>query len=171
MYMSNKTIYVSEQDESLFEDAKTLAGEALSSVIARALREFVARHTQKQKGMKEIGVKIGAEKTAREQRFVGQELGKWSGLSNDKEWWMESKIYRTQKGNWAIYLVTVCKASLLTNPDAWRYSKEYLVDVKRSELLVEDDVTKLKKQVPSSLFTVISDLAKKDEQPIEYLDI
>src|ERR1700761_2366593 len=102
--MSNKTIYVSDKDEPLFERAKELAGEALSSVIARALREFVARHEEKGKGMKEITVKVGQHDSQREQRFIGQEVGKWSGFSDDNEWWMDAKIYITQKGNWAILL-------------------------------------------------------------------
>ena len=38
--MGNKTIYVSEKDEVLFNRAKEIAGEALSSVIARALQRI-----------------------------------------------------------------------------------------------------------------------------------
>src|SRR5487761_902263 len=102
--MGNKTIYVSDKDESLFNRAKEIAGEALSSVIARALREYVSRHEEKEKGMKEISVKIGQSNSQREQRFIGQEVGKWSGFSDDKVWLMDAKIYRTQKENWAILL-------------------------------------------------------------------
>ena len=51
--MPNKTIYVSEQDVSLFEEAKDIAGGALSSVIARALREYVSKHQKKTQGMKQ----------------------------------------------------------------------------------------------------------------------
>src|SRR5579864_87540 len=114
--MGNKTIYVSESDEPLFNRAKDIAGEALSSVIARALREYVSRHEEKGKGMKEISVKIGQHSSQREQRFVGHEVGKWSGFSDDKVWLMDAKIYRTQKGNWAILLRHTTKATLLTNP-------------------------------------------------------
>ncbi|HEY4876569.1 MAG TPA: hypothetical protein VIH86_13410, partial [Puia sp.] len=63
--MGNRTIYVSEKDESLFERAKEIAGEALSSVIARALREYVTRNEEKGKGMKEITVKIGQHDSQR----------------------------------------------------------------------------------------------------------
>src|SRR5579864_5631113 len=118
--MGNKTIYVSESDEPLFNRAKEIAGEALSSVIARALREYVSRHEEKAKGMKEITVRIGQHNSQREQRFVGQEIGKWSGFSDDKAWLMDAKIYQTQKGNWAILLRHSAKATLLTNPDEWR---------------------------------------------------
>src|SRR5271155_2711155 len=124
--MGNKTIYVSEKDESLFEHAKEIAGEALSSVIARALREYVSRHDEKEKGMKEISVKVGMDNSQREQRFIGQEVGKWSGFSDDKVWLMDAKIYRTQKGKWAILLHHSTKATLLTNPKAWKKNGDYL---------------------------------------------
>ena len=50
--MPNKTIYVSEKDATLFEEAKEIAGEALSSVIVRAISEFVSRSREMKKGNK-----------------------------------------------------------------------------------------------------------------------
>ena len=135
--MGNKTIYVSEKDESLFNKAKEIAGEALSSVIALALREYVSRHEEKTKGMKEITVKVGVQGSEREQRFVGQEIGKWSGFSNDKVWLMDAVIYQTQKGNWAILLRQSAKATLLTNPKEWKNSGDYLENATKKELIVD----------------------------------
>ncbi|HTS44537.1 MAG TPA: EXLDI protein, partial [Puia sp.] len=112
--MPNKTIYVSEKDELLFDQAKELAGEALSSVIVRALREFVSRHLNKKKGVKEVTLKVGVDGAQREQRFIGSLIGEWNGFSDDKEWYMKGSIYRTQKDNWAVFLETVSKASLFT---------------------------------------------------------
>ena len=169
--MPNKTIYVSEQDIPLFEEAKNLAGEALSAVIARALREFVARYREKEKGMHEVAVKVGAHGSEREQRFVGAQVGKWSGLSDDQEWWLEAKIYRTQKGNWAVYLVHVCKASLMTNPIGWARNGDWLVDRRRGDLYVGDNPHLLADKLPKGLMALISDLAARDETPVEYLDI
>ena len=169
--MGNKTIYVSEKDESLFEQAKEIAGEALSSVIARALREYVSRHEEKSKVMKEITVKIGQPNSEREQRFIGQEVGKWSGFSNDKEWLLYAKIYRTQKGNWAILLRQSTKATLLTNPDAWTKNGDYLEHAKGAELLVGQTPEHLKEKLPHSLYTTLLDTAKKFDIPIEFLDI
>ena len=169
--MGNRTIYVSEKDESLFERAKEIAGEALSSVIARALREFIARHEEKEKGMKEITVKVGKHNSQREQRFIGKEIGKWSGFSDDKVWLMDTKIYHTQKGNWAILLRHSTKATLLTNPDAWRKNAEYLEDATKTELIVEDSLIQLKEKLPSSLYSTIEDISKQHESPVEYLDI
>jgi len=169
--MGNKTIYVSDKDEILFNRAKDIAGEALSSVIARALREYVTRHEEKANGMKEIVVKVGQVTTPREQRFVGKEVGKWSGFSDDKEWLMDAKIYRTQKGNWAILLRQSAKATLLTNPKAWSKNAEYLEQTKGTELVVGDDLTVLQKKLPHSLYSTVQDIATKFENPVEYLDI
>jgi EXLDI family protein len=169
--MGNKTIYVSEKDEPLFDRAKDIAGEALSSVIARALREYVSRHEEKAHGMKEISVKVGQHNSLREQRFVGQEVGKWSGFSDDKVWLMEAKIYRTQKGKWAILLRQSAKATLLTNPKEWSKNAEYLEHTAGTELIVEEKLEDLKNKVPKSLFSTLEDLTTRFETPVEYLDI
>ena len=169
--MPNKTIYVSEQDASLFEEAKNLAGEALSSVIARALREFVARHQKKAQGMKEITVKVGKEEAEQEKRFIGYSIGKWSGFSDDEIWLMEAHIYKTQKGNIAIHLQTNAKVTLLTNPSLWKSSGDYLINVKKSELIVGKTTKELQSKLPQRLFEIVENVARKDENPVEYLDI
>lgn len=169
--MPNKTIYVSENDVPLFEEAKHIAGEALSSVISRALREFVARHQEKAHGMKEISVKIGRHSSQREQRFVGQEVGKWSGFSDDKVWWLDAKIYRTQKENWAILLHQATKATLLTNPKEWKKSGDYLENTAGTELIVGKNLGELKNKLPQSLYSTLKDIAEGYEHPVEYLDI
>lgn len=168
--MGNKTIYVSDKDESLFNRAKEIAGEALSSVIARALREYVARNEEKGKDMKEITVKVGQHDSQREQRFVGQEIGKWSGFSDDKVWWMDAKIYKTQKGNWAIFLHHSVKATLLTSPGDWK-AREYLEHSSKTELIVGDSLKSVEEKLPKTLFSTLQDLAKRYETPVEYLDI
>ena len=169
--MGNKTIYVSEKDESLFEKAKETAGEALSSVIARALREYVARSEKKAKGMEEIAIHVGVQASQREQRFVGKKIGKWAGMSDDKVWWMEAKIFQTQKGKLAIHLSTVAKATLFTNPKEWKQSGDYLIDVHRSELLVGDEPKEFEKQIPHELYKTLTDIVTKETNPVEYLDI
>lgn len=169
--MPNKTIYVSENDSALFKDAKTLAGGALSSVIVRALREYVSMHQKMAHGMKEISVKVGSHNAQREQRFIGEEVGKWSGLSDDKVWLMNAKIYQTQKGNWAILLQTSSKSTLLTNPNEWEKNAEYLEDEAKTELIVKKNLDGLKEKLPTSLYATIEDISKKYEVPVEYLDI
>lgn len=169
--MPNKTIYVSENDVPLFDEAKDIAGEALSSVISRALREYVARNKKKAQGMKEISVKVGSYNSQREQRFIGEEIGKWSGFSDDKVWLMDAKIYQTQKGNWAILLRHSSKATLLTNPHEWGKNAEYLENAAKTELIVGENLNQLQAKLPKSLYSTIEDLSKKYEVPVEYLDI
>lgn len=169
--MPNKTIYVSENDITLFKEAKTIAGEGLSSVIARALREYVGKHKEKTQGMKEVSVKVGSHNSLWEQRFVGKEIGKWSGLSDDKVWLMDARIYQTQKGNLAILLHLSTKATLLTNPNEWEKNAEYLMDATKTELIVGENLDQLKEKIPSLLYSTIQDISKKYEVPVEYLDI
>ena len=169
--MANKTIYVSEKDTSLFEQAKEIAGEALSSVIARALREFVSRNQDKKKGMKEITVKVGKDNLEREQHFIGLWVGDWSGFSDSKEWYQKATIYRTQRENWAVLLETLYKTSLLTNKKEWKESGDYLMNPKRSDLIVGKSTEELKDKLPKDLYNILIDYAKQDENPIEYLDI
>lgn len=162
---------MSEQDNVLFEEAKTIAGEALSSVIARALREFISRHKAKEQGMKEITVKVGSNSSKREQRFLGTKIGTWKGFSDDKEWWLQGDIYKTQKGNWAIHLTTICKASLLLDKKKWKESGDYLLNVDNASLIIGKTPEELKKSIPAELFNEVVLAAQKDEQAIEYLDI
>jgi len=169
--MPNKTIYVSEKDASLFEQAKEIAGEALSSVIVRALREFVTRNQDKKKGMKDMTVKVGVNGVEREQRFIGSLIGKWTGLSNDKVWFLKASIYRTQKENWAVLLETVCKANLLTNKKEWKESGDYLVNPKRNELFVGKSSQQLQEKLPHDLYLALVEYDKQYESPVEYLDI
>lgn len=169
--MPNKTIYVSQKDASLFEKAKEIAGEALSSVIVRALTEYVARHEDKKKGMKDVSVKVGIAGAEREQRFIGSRIGEWNGFSDDKVWYLSAVIYRTQKENWAIFLETICKASLLTNKKEWKQSGDYLVNPKKSELIIGQSPKELQNQLPKELYISFIEHTKHEDSPIEYLDI
>lgn len=169
--MPNKTIYVSDSDTVLFEEAKEIAGEALSSVISRALREYVSRNTKKNEGMKEVSVKVGKGSAVQEKRFVGSERGNWQGFSDDHEWWMEGKIYFTQKRNWAVYTKVICKASLLLDKKSWKQSGDYLLNPRRDELFIGIKLNDFKGKIPSGLCETLSSLINKEEVPIEYLDI
>jgi len=169
--MPNKTIYVSDSDVTLFEEAKQIAGEALSSVISRALKEYVARNTKKKDGMKEISLKVGKNSAEREIRFIGSKIGDWSGFSDDRQWLLSAAVYRTQKDKWAIYLTTNGKASLLTDRKSWKKSGDYLVDSRQSELFIGDSEREFKDKIPEELYSLLISLTKKDELPVEYLDI
>lgn len=169
--MPNKTIYVSESDVSLFEEAKNIAGEALSSVIARSLREYVTRNKDLSKGMKEIAISVGTPGAEQEKRFIGAVTGKWQGFSDDRQWWMNATLYRTQKGNWAVYLVTIAKATLLTDKKAWKESGDYLLNPRNAVLFVGPTLKDFEGKVPTDLLVTIEHLMEKNETPVEFLDI
>lgn len=169
--MPNKTIYVSDSDVTLFEEAKKIAGEALSSVISKALREYVSRHVKKEHGMKEISLSVGKYDAELEKRFIGVRVAGWKGFSDDRQWWMDATIYRTQKGNWAIHLSTVCKATLLTDRKAWKASGDYLTNPSESKLFIGSSLKDFEQKVPSDLILILKNLMEQNESPVEYLDI
>lgn len=169
--MPNKTIYVSQEDEPLFEEARQIAGESLSSVIVIALREFVNRQKEKEKSMKEINVLVGPKEASREQRFIGTYVGKWQGFDEDKTWMLEAQVYLTQKKNWAVLVKQLTKANLLTNPKEWIKSGAFLVDPTRSDLYVEETPSGFEGKLPAELVAAIYEMEKKTVSPIEFLDI
>lgn len=169
--MANKTIYVSNKDENVYKEAQRIAGDALSSVITRSLKEFVDRSKAIKGEMREISVKVGSKDNTREQRFIGNQVGKWKGFSKDKEYWQTAKIFETQKGNVVILLTTVCKSSRLTNPKDWKGKAEHDDDVNYAELLVAKNPKDLEDKIPEELIKKAEDLLKKEEKKVEYLDI
>jgi EXLDI family protein len=166
--MPNKTIYVSREDEEVFEKARQISGDALSAVISQALKEFVARHTEQGKGFKEVKLKIGSRNNVREQRFLGKLMGGWKGFNDERSLWLESDIFITQKGNIAIYHKRVLNASVINNPENWQ---EYLGDEERYELIVGASVDELTGKIPQALLTVVKDMAAKETAASEFLNI
>ncbi len=169
--MPNKTIYVSQEDEPLFEEARQIAGESLSAVIVRALREFVNRQQEKEKSMKEITVLVGPKEASREQRFIGTYIGKWNGFDEEKTWMLEAQVYLSHKNNWVVLLKQTSKASLLTNPIEWVKSGAFLVDPARSDLFIADTPAGFEGKLPRDLVAAIFEMEKKAVTPIEFLDI
>jgi EXLDI family protein len=107
----------------------------------------------------------------REQRFIGSQVGKWQGFSDDKEWWLSATIYTTQKGNWAVCLSTMSKASLITNPKDWKKSGAYLENSQSSELFVAPNPEQFEGRIPAELLKVVKEITEREENLIEYLDI
>jgi EXLDI family protein len=169
--MPNKTIYVSQADEAIYEEAKEIAGTNLSTVISQALKDFIYKIKQRSNNMKEIKLKMGVHGAQREQKFIGREVGKWQGFSDDKDWWLEANVYKTQKNNWAVYLKTVCKVSLVTNPfTGWMNLADSMAP-QNFELFVAEDTATLENKLPKELFKLTRDLETKEENASEFLDI
>ena len=168
--MANKTIYVSNKDENVYKEAQRIAGEALSSVISRSLKEFIDRSKALKGEMREISVNVGPKENTREQRFIGNQIGKWKGFSQAKEYWQTAKIFETQKGNLFVLLTTVCKASVITKTKDLD-NDELSKDESSTEALVVKNPKELEGLVSEELINKIKELLKKEEKKIEYLDI
>jgi len=105
--MPNKTIYVRDEDVSLFEEAEKLGGDSLSSIIAEALRRFVAVKRAEMFGMREHALPVGVLRSqgdddVRTVRFVGRMLSSaevFTGqLSDRKDRGKYFRIYQTKAG-------------------------------------------------------------------------
>jgi hypothetical protein len=105
--MPNKTIYVRAEDVSLFEEAEKLGGDSLSSVIAEALRRFVATKRAEQQGMQEHSLSVGVLRSqgaddVRTVRFVGRLLAEaevFTGqLSDRRDRGTCYRVYQTRAG-------------------------------------------------------------------------
>jgi EXLDI family protein len=169
--MANKTIYVSNKDENVYKEAQKIAGEALSSVISRALKEFVDRSKALKGEMRQISVGVGPENSTREQRFIGNQVGKWKGFSRDKAYWQTANIYETQKNYIVVHLTTVSKAEAVTDPKNWKNTTGAKKDIKNSELLIAKKVTEFSDKVAPELLTKVKDSLKKEEVKVDYLDL
>ena len=105
--MPNKTIYVKDEDLGLFEEAERLGGDSLSSVIAEALRRFVATKKAEQQGMREHALTVGVLRSqgaddVRKVRFVGRLLAEAEVLtgqtSDRRDRGIYYRIYQTRAG-------------------------------------------------------------------------
>lgn len=106
--MPNKTIYVKDEDLQVFEEAEKLGGDSLSSIIAEALRRFVATKRAEQQGMQEYTLSVGVLHSqgadTRKVRFVGRLLAEAEVLTDQTSprdrggRGTDYKIYQTQAG-------------------------------------------------------------------------
>jgi len=105
--MANKTIYVKDEDLQVFEEAEKLGGDSLSSIIAEALRRFVATKKAEQQGMKECNLTAGVLRSQgdddiRTVRFVGRLLAEaevFTGQTSDrKDRGTYYRVYQTKAG-------------------------------------------------------------------------
>jgi hypothetical protein len=105
--MANKTIYVKDEDLQVFEEAERLGGDSLSSIIAEALRRFVAVKRAELFGMREHTLSVGVLRSQgaddiRTIRFVGRLLAEatvYSGQTSDRrDRGTCYRVYQTRAG-------------------------------------------------------------------------
>lgn len=90
----NRTIYVSEDDQSLYQRAQELAGGNLSSAISTALKRYVEVEDARAAGFDDVVVKVGFG-AGRKVRFSGILLGEW--FSTEGERFIHYRVWRGPK--------------------------------------------------------------------------
>lgn len=107
--MAKKTFYLSEEDLAIYEKAKTIAGDSISSVIMQSLKDIVVKWEKQELGFKEEILFEGKEFYSGNQRqgqlfkFIGKLLSEVtqeleSGVTNTY------KLYQTRKGKFLVHL-------------------------------------------------------------------
>ncbi|MDQ2784662.1 MAG: EXLDI protein [Chloroflexota bacterium] len=166
--MPNKTIYVSDDDLPLYQQAQELAGGNLSAAITGALRRFVEVEEGRRAGYDEITVKIGLG-VGRKQRFSGVLLGEWGHSTGSRV--EVFRVYRTRTGK---FVVHVERSPDHTWSGGWRGwigvgDQSWGFTQKESTLEVVASLDALRETIPPELYDMIAGVA---EQPaVEDLDI
>jgi EXLDI family protein len=167
--MPNKTIYVSNEDQSVYERAQALAGDNLSSVLVRALKEFISRTEAQAKGLKEVVIQTGIKGLQQEKRFNGRLVIKWQGAGDNNDWYT-SRVFRTAKNQWAVELTKQPNLEIFRQRDFWR-TADYFEYTPDTQLLVFPALDEAEGKLPSALIKVMHQAQSKDDAPVEYLDI
>ena len=172
--MPNKTIYVSEGDQSLFRRAQELAGGNLSAAIASALRRYVDVEEARTQGFDEITVRVGPG-AGRKVRFSGVLLGEWAASNSGR--WDHYRVYRTRTGRFAIHTERSPEWTMQNaegKPAGWRGhlgigDVRYGSIPREATLDVVTTVDELREKIPPELFEMVGSIAR--QPPVEDLDI
>lgn len=167
--MPNKTIYVSNEDQAVYERAQQLAGDNLSAVLVRALKEFITRNEVQAKGLKEIVVQVGTTGLQQEKRFNGRLLIKWQGAGDHNDWYT-SRVFKTAKNQWAVEITKQPNMEVFRQRDFWR-TADYFAYTPDTQLMVFATLEEAEGKLPSALLKLMHQAQSRDEAPVEYLDI
>jgi EXLDI family protein len=171
----NKTIYVSDDDQSLYQRAQELAGGNLSAAISGALKRYVEAEDARKVGYEEIILKVGLG-AGRKVRFLGVLLGEW--FSSEGERFEHQRVYRGSRGKFAVHIERTeyfdmrdDKGNPLTGWRAWTGVGMASGGARPAEatLDVYDTLEELQLFVPPHLYEMAA--ASVKHQGVEDLDI
>lgn len=115
--MPRRTIYVSDNDQELFEQATQEAG-GLSPAIAIALREYMARAKLRHEGMDAIDLTIDEHGVSHTVRFTGRKLFR---LAEKVDNGVRVRfVYITKQGRYAVH------EKITADPEDWEGQGERL---------------------------------------------
>ena len=170
----NKTIYVSDSDQSLFRRAQELAGGNLSAAIAAALRRYVDVEEGKREGFGDVVVKVGAG-SGRKVRFVGVLLAQHAITASGNE--QHYRVYGSRSGKFVVHVERAPSFSMVNaegKPAGWRGhlgigGVTYTETSGGRTLEVVETLDELRDKIPAELFEMVARISR---QPIvEDLDI
>ncbi|MET0494839.1 MAG: EXLDI protein [Actinoplanes sp.] len=176
--MPNKTIYVSDDDLPLYQQAQELAGGTLSAAISTALRRYVEAEAGRRQGYDQIVVRVGPG-LGRQQRFSGVLLAQWERSTNERT--EAYRVYRSRSGKYVVHLER-SEAHLKGGPDAekwntgwrawvgdWSANQTWMRAPADSSLHIAGSLDDLREILPPELYEVVADVA--GQPTIEDLDI
>jgi EXLDI family protein len=171
----NKTIYVSDGDQTLYQRAQELAGGNLSSAIASALRRYVDVEEGLREGFDEIIVRVGPA-PGRKVRFTGVILGEWVSTTPSR---VETfRVYRGRTGKFVLHIERTPDFTVVDRegkPGGWRaqlgldWNASYGMSPGESTLDVIESLDELRKRIPPQLYEMVAPSAS--QPAIEDLDI
>jgi EXLDI family protein len=177
--MPSKTIYVSDEDMALYNEAQSLAGGNLSAAIVTALRQYVEVGRGRAEGFDEITVRVGRGH-ARKVRFSGTLLGEWGQQSGSRVEVL--RVYRTRAGRFAVHRDqspegTWRSGAAEGSSGGWRSYLGYLglgdqtwsFVQGEATLEVADTLEDLRDKLPKEFFEQVSSIG--DDFVVEELDI
>jgi EXLDI family protein len=171
----NKTIYVSDDDLSLYRRAQELAGGNLSAAIATALRRFVDAEEGRREGFDEITVRV--DPGGRKVRFSGVLLGEWANSSSSSSRWEVFRVYRSRTGKFVLHTDRTAEYTAVDaegKPAGWRGylglgNITYASKPAESTLDVFDSLDHLRARIPAQLYEMVAGSANRPA--VENLDI
>jgi EXLDI family protein len=170
----NKTIYVADDAQELFQRAQELAGGNLSSAITNALKRYVEVEDAREAGFDEVIVKVGIG-DGHKVRFSAVLLGEW--FSTEGEKFEHYRVYRGAKKfalhieRTAYFAMRDSQGNPLTGWRAWTgigmASGGGIPEA--ATLDTFDTLDELRDHIPAELFDLVS--ASVKQPSVEELDI
>jgi EXLDI family protein len=172
--VSNKTIYVSDGDQQLYNRAQELAGGNLSAAIAKALRRWVDAAEGLDEGYEDVAVRVGIG-NGHKVRFIGMLVGEWLDSRSSRT--ERLRVWRGRSGKYVLHIEREPEWWMVDaegKPAGWRGylgigDVKYGAAPRESTLEVIDTVDALRDKVPQELFDIVSRSARRPT--VEDLDI
>ena len=165
-HVPNRTIYVSEDDQPLYQRAQELAGGNLSSAISNALKRYVQAEDARTAGFDEVIVKVGLG-AGRKVRFSGILVGEWYNTWGEN--FEHYRVFRGPAGKFALHILRTptfemrdAQGNPLTGWRAWTGIGMASGGGKPEEntLDVFEDLEDLREHVPKELFEMVTSAVK-----------